>query len=110
MPFTYDSGLSSDRDWVRLLSGDRVSAQMKLEDEEIDGLLREESNKYLAAARACEIILARSGGLVTKEVDTLRLQWSDNSTAETTYTRYIKYLKERGAERTIRSPLTFKNL
>ena len=110
MPFSYDPGLSSDRDWVRLLSGDRVADQMRLADEEIDALLREESNKYLAAARACELLLARSGGLVTKQVDTLRLQWSDNSTAETTYTKYIKYLKERGAQLTIRAPLTFKNL
>jgi hypothetical protein len=73
----------------------------RLEDEEINALLQEETNKYLAAARACEIVLAKSGGLVSKQVNTLRLSWGDSSTAENTYTRYIRYLRQRGAELTL---------
>ena len=97
MAATYDPLSGQDKDLVRLLSGDRDEARPRLLDEEIYVLLREEPNAYYAAARACEIILTKSGGLVQKEVGDLRLQWGNN--AQTAYTEYAKYLRREGARK-----------
>ena len=97
MAQTYDPRLRTDKDWVRFLAGDRDTNRARLQDEEIYGILDEEPNKYYAAARACEMILARSGGLVMKEVGDLRLQFSDSP--DTVYTNHIKRLREEGAFR-----------
>lgn len=96
MSATYDPELSENKDWVRLLSGDRdVPDRPFLQDEEIEAILVEESdNKYYAAARAAESIVARGHGLVEKAVDDLRLRWSDNKNAA--YWEYIKSLRKRG--------------
>ena len=97
MAFSYNPRLITDLDWVRFLSGDRDGTRPRVQDEEIYGLLQEEPNRYYAAARVCELILVRSGGLVMKEVGDLRLQFSDSP--ETTYTRYIASLRAEGAWR-----------
>ena len=105
---TYSPLLPTDKDWVRFLSGDRDVSVAKLSDEEIAALLIEEANKYLAAARACEIILARSGGLVEKHVGDLLLKWGGS--AQDQYSQYIKSLREKGAALTISRPRTFRVL
>jgi hypothetical protein len=97
VPATYEPLSGLDKDVVRLLCGDRDMTRPKLLDEEIYLLLREEPNAYYAAARACDVIAAKSGGLVQKEVGDLRLQWGD--TPETAYSRYAQYLREEGARR-----------
>ena len=103
MAFTYNIELTTDKDWVRFLIVDRdVSlndnsvSKAYLSDEEINALLQEEENKYLAAARAGEILLNRSKGLVHKEVEELSIEYADS--AESTYQIYINKLRERGNE------------
>jgi hypothetical protein len=106
MAATYAATLPTDKDWVRFLCGDRDVAAAKLQDEEITALLVEERNKYLAAARACDLILARSGGLVTKQVGDLKLEYS--GTGKDAYTLHAQKLREKGASLTISSPRVFK--
>jgi len=96
MAATYDPTLATDKDWVRFLSGDRDITKAFLQDEEILALLLEEGNKYLAAAQACEEYIAKTGGLVTKKVGELQLHWTDNSSAKSVFTEYIRQLRERG--------------
>jgi hypothetical protein len=108
MAATYDVALATDKDWVRLMSGDRDVAKPKLQDEEIAALLVEEANKYLAAARACEIIFARTGGIVTKQVGDLRIQYSGSE--KNAYLTHIQTLRRRGAELTIPKPRSFRVL
>lgn len=96
MSQTYDPTLSTDKDWVRFLVGDRVvDGTAVLEDEEIEALLVEEPNKYMAAARACEVILADRGDVVSKSVDDLSISYSGS--AESAYREHVRKLKQRGA-------------
>lgn len=100
MAATYDITLQTDKDWVRFLCGDRTvspASRARLTDEEIEGLLATEANVYFAAARACEIILHRSGGVMEKYVGDLKLKFAGNP--EDAYLRYIKGLRAEGARR-----------
>jgi hypothetical protein len=108
MGAAYDANLTSDKDWVRLLAGDRDIDKARLSDEEIAALLVEERNKYLAAARACEIILAKSGGIVDKQVGDLRLKWGGSSQDQ--YSKYIQQLRIKGAGLTLQKPKSFRVL
>lgn len=95
MAATYDPTLSENKDWVRLLIGDRDVIRPFLSDDEIEAILVENNNnKYYAAAQAAEAIVAKSRGLVEKAVDDLRLRWSDN--AKSAYWEYIKRLRNKG--------------
>ena len=62
--FTYNlaEGLITERDEVRLLIGDTVEEEHNLEDEEIDFFLREECNKYFAAAAAANALMQKLAG------------------------------------------------
>lgn len=93
---TYDAALPTDKDWVRLLVGDRDMSAPKLQDEEIDALVLENKNKYLAAAAAAELILARTHGMVEKQVGDLKIKYSDD--VKSAYRDYIKHLREKGAQ------------
>ena len=108
MAATYNPQLRTDKDWVRFLSGDRDVFRPRLQDEEIRALLTEHPNRYYAAAAACEMILARTGGLVMKEVGDLRLQFSDKP--ENAYTKYISSLRQQGARRLTSRPKEFRVL
>lgn len=108
MAQTYSPLLTTDKDWVRFLAGDRDIAAPRLQDEEIFALLAEEPNKYLAAAAACELILARSGGLVEKQVGDLRLKWGGS--AQDQYSKYIQHLREKGAGKMLRQQNVFRVL
>lgn len=96
MAATYDVTLATDRDWVRFLINDRVTAKAVLQDEEIDALLVEEGNKYLAAARAGELILLKQGFLEELEGGDgdVRLRWSRTKTDE--FRAYLATLKAKG--------------
>lgn len=98
---TFDPALGTTRDWVRLEIGDHVIASAALEDESIDAIVAEEANKWLAAARCAEILMARwetkRAGRDEKQVDNLRIRWNTSS-SETEYRRHIMYLREKGAE------------
>jgi hypothetical protein len=108
MASTYDPALSTDKDWVRFLVGDRDVSDPRLQDEELYALLREEANKYLAAAAAAELILGRNGGLVEKQVGDLRLKWGGS--AQDQYQKYIDHLRRKGAGLTLEKQNVFRVL
>lgn len=107
MPATYDPSLPTAKDWVRFLTGDRTVTAARLQDEEIDALVTEEGNKYLAAARALEIVTGGGrGGVIEKTVDDLKLRFSDS--ADSALARYIKMLREKGHRLKLTRPSHFK--
>ena len=104
MSATYDPSLPTDLDWVRFLTGDRedttgpifTMTNPILFNEEITALLVEEANKYLAAARAGDIMLARHKGAISKKVDGLSITWGDSP--ESAYREYLKRLRIKGCD------------
>jgi hypothetical protein len=108
MSLTYSPTLDTDRDWVRMQIGDRDLDNATFEDEEIDAILAEEANKYLAAARLGEIILGRTKGLVEKAVGDLRLRFGENP--NNAYNQHLQKLRERGAELMQPTPRAFRVL
>lgn len=104
MSVSYDPSLSTDKDWVRLLISDRdtslkaddITPKAVLDDNEILALLVEEPNKYLAAARAADLVLSRTRGMVSKQVDDLRITYGDSP--ESSYRKHIEKLTIRGNE------------
>jgi hypothetical protein len=108
MSASYSVNLTTDKDWVRMLIGDRDVTSPIFQDEEINAVLAEEANKYLAAAAMGGMILARGRGLVEKAVDDLRLRWSDNP--KSAYSAYIQNLREKGAEKTFSRSSVFRVL
>lgn len=81
MSFSYDPALATDRDWVRFLLGDTTDTSAKLTNEEISAVLREEKNKYLAAARCGHLFLERGGAgkVLSKSVDGLSVSYGNPS-------------------------------
>lgn len=114
MASTYDSTLSTDKDWVRFLVGDTDVPNTQLADEEIAALLVEESNKYLAAASALSTLLvtwSSSGkGVMEKQVGRLRIKRGLEDSAEQAVRNLIKELRIKGAGKTISKPKVFKVL
>lgn len=109
MAATYDTSLPTDKDWVRFMIGDRDVAAATLQDEEINAILGMKANKYLAAADCAQMMLALNQGLIEKQVETLKLQWS-NKGAESTYQIYIEYLRKMGTMMMSPAPAVFKVL
>ena len=115
MSFNYSADLSTNRDWVRFLIGDTVESKARLQDAEIDALLVEESeNKYLAAARALELVLSqwilKGEGISSKSVDGLSISYSQAGGGETALRARIKELRERGARLSTQRPTVFRVL
>ena len=118
MATTYDATLATDKDWVRFLCGDRdvssvqvgdrVISRARLQDEEIIALLDEEANRYFAAARACEVIYARTQGMLEKQVGDLKLKYGGN--ADDAYLKHIRALRIEGARRLQPKPRSFRVL
>lgn len=110
MAATYDPTLATDRDWVRFLIGDRGPTTFRLTDEEIDAVLAEEANKYMAAYRCAVAIYsgASGAGLIRKAVDDLRLEFSDD--ADGAFWSYVNSLKAKGVQLMQRTPSTFRTL
>lgn len=80
----------SSRDAVRFLARDHIDGAMQLQDAEIDWLLTGESNVYMAAAAACEMLAER--GLSAKTVGDTSLSYSP-----TGYKELAATLRKRGA-------------
>lgn len=109
MSATYNASLPTDRDWVRFSIGDRgltnagspgfAITGAKLQDEEINAVLLEEQNKYLAAARCGEVILAQSRDVIEKVVDDLRLKFGTDP--KSAYRTHLRHLREEGCRRTL---------
>lgn len=104
---TYDGSLlrTSERDWLRFRIGDvnydaAGDLDVILEDEEIDALLVEEANKWLAAAEALTSIKLRFAsagrGVLEKQVSRLRIKRGMDSSAAAAMDREIATLRQRG--------------
>lgn len=104
MTATYDISLSTDKDWVRYLSGDRGTLTgvgdnitgNSVSDEEIAAILDEELNKYYAAARVVDLIARLSGDVASKTVGNLSISYTSSPGA--TLAEHAKKLRERGSE------------
>lgn len=102
MSATYDPTLATDRDWCRFLVRDHDMAAPHFQDEEIDAVLVDEGDKYLAASRLGRALLGRVGGAIEKQVDDLRLKYSDEP--ETAYSTYLDGLYREGCRRVMPKP------
>lgn len=72
---------SSDRSWVRLTIGDNSSANVELQDEEIDVLISDQGSKERAAIAAARALGARYARKVDKQVGRLRISTSQAAQA-----------------------------
>jgi hypothetical protein len=95
MTYTYDPRLPTDKDWVRFLVGDRNMEQAVLSDEEIRATLSIVSNVYCAAALCAQTAVARTGGVVEKQVGDLTIKYSDQDNSS--YSDHIDWLREQCA-------------
>jgi hypothetical protein len=97
MPKTYDPSRMNEIDWVRLLTGDRNIAVSPVTDEEIQAVLEAESgNRYLAAYRIGMLIHSSSNGIVSEQVDDLRITYSGNNKGAS-YLAYLQQLRTNGS-------------
>jgi hypothetical protein len=99
---TYDARLRTDRDWVRFLILDRYEP-FRLDDGEIDALVAEWPNKYLAAAQAGEIIIAR-GTISSKMVGDLRVSYGSVVDPDKNFRIHIETLRKEGNRLLLRQP------
>lgn len=91
----------SARDEMRFLLGDTVEAQAVFSDEEIDYLLTQSSNVYLAAALGAETaasmyVSSSNGSVSTKTVGALSISYDDASKASE-YRKLASDLRKRAA-------------
>ena len=70
---------SSDRSWVRLRIGDNSSADILLQDAEIDVLLADYGNKWSAAAAAARSVGAGFSRQVSKQIGKFRISMQESS-------------------------------
>lgn len=69
MPWTYSGNPGScDKDQVRFLISDTNIGRQLVQDEEIEWLLTQEMNVYMAAAAACRSLIIKAGGTRRKRI------------------------------------------
>lgn len=105
MATTYDASMGTNKDWVRLLIGDNGST-MTLADEEIDGIIDEQTatgdaTKYFAAADAINILygLHKAGrrGVVDRQISKLRLRFGEDVSAANAVAKAAADFRRKGA-------------
>jgi hypothetical protein len=74
MAFSYDPTLATEKDQVRFLIHDTVSPG-KYQDSEIEWVLTQEANVYMAAAQLCEQLVAFAGSVKKKTIGDLSIQY-----------------------------------
>jgi len=77
MTWEYAYPAASSKDAVRFLIGDTNPDDIQLQDEEIDWLLLQETNVYLAASHACRNLAAKYAREVTKSVGGLSISMGE---------------------------------
>lgn len=92
MTWTYDTGLTENRDRVRFLIGDTSQSNQLLQDEELDYALTSEGNLYAAAALAAESLSGQFSNSVDKSVGDLKLRFADRASR---YSALAKVLRQR---------------
>ena len=73
MAFTYTTDFSLSLNQVRFLIQDTQSARPLCSDDELEWLISTEANAYMAAAAACDVLVARSGNVKTRWIGDLRV-------------------------------------
>lgn len=69
MPWTYTGNPgSSEKDMVRFLIADTNTSRQLVQDEEIEWLLTQEMNVYMAAAACCRSLIVKAGGVRRKRI------------------------------------------
>lgn len=121
MAATFDAALQTDKDWVRMLTGD-TDAPFDLSDESIKAILIEvvrqgasaEGAKYCAAAQAGGLMAAgwtaSSGGKAEKTVSKLSIQYggAGSGSAIEAYSAYLDTLKEKCTRLSLSRPAMLK--
>lgn len=104
MAATYTDPPATDEDWVRFLIGDTdvsPTTDAMLTDSEITAILGEQSNKYLAAARALSNLRTRwatvKRGIVEKQVSRLRIRWGYSAATQDVISARIAELRALGS-------------
>lgn len=81
MSATFDTSLSTDKDWVRALIGDTdvsPATDAFLADETIEAILTKEMNVFMAASRAARMVymqLTGGGGIEDRKVGETRIRY-----------------------------------
>lgn len=95
MAWTYSGDPSaSQRDAVRFLIGDTITADQLLQDAEIDFCIAQQSGSYLAAAMACESICALYSRLADSSIGDVSQSMSQKSAQ---YSAKAEELRRRAA-------------
>ena len=79
------------RDAVRLFAEENDTTNQRVTNEEIDFLLTQEANVYMAAAACCELVAARIGPISMKRVGDLVINYN-----ESYYREHAAFLRARG--------------
>lgn len=87
----FDDTAAGQRNVVRFLAQDNREGAMRLSDEEIDWLITQEENLYIAAATAAEHVAASFGPVSSKSVGSLSVSFGAPY-----YTALSKTLRARG--------------
>jgi hypothetical protein len=96
MAFTYTGPAESDRDLVRFLIQDTDSTDALFQDAELDYLLETEGSALKAAARACEVLIAKFAQWNDESVGGVRVSFSQRADS---YRKLMADLKRRIAMR-----------
>lgn len=114
MNATFDPTLKTEKDWVRLTIGDTDTDNPTLDDATIDALLRQEPNKWFAAATAAEAAFTKwqqdGDGLVSKTVGALSITRESGTSASQAYLGHVRELRARGARELSPAPYSFRVL
>jgi hypothetical protein len=74
-PGTYPPSTRGQRWQLRMMLSDTNSTRPLMQDEELDWMQTQETNIYMMAARVCEILLSRFGGISAKRISQLQIQF-----------------------------------
>ena len=76
--WSFDAGLSTDKDWVRYLIGDTNIQSQLVQDETIEAILCAEMNVYMAGAEICEYLsrgVTRGGTVKDRKVGETKIAY-----------------------------------
>lgn len=88
----FDATAIGVRNKVRLLAQENVTTRQRVTDEEIDFVVAEEQNAYMAAARVAELVVGRIGPVTSKRVGSLSVSYGAEF-----YTKLAASLRARGS-------------
>lgn len=116
MTATYDPGLPSELDWIRLTISDNVVSAPKFQDEEINAVLQEQTatgtaRKYYAAAQLLSDLIIRFGsagnGVLSKKVGESSTTFGQDEDMLKAMRDRVSSLRKEGATRLARRSSRF---